>query len=186
MCKSARIPDFPPLSYKSLRCSDWQSGNDNLHHWQQLPVTSRKMAVLVSAGTELIIRRSWPKPAKRDTPYHVRRHGPYITGAAGRGGKSLLGSRPGIGWQAKLPCASRTSYILFTNIIVVISLFLCCSLKLSLSQRTSLAFFFWFSSPSHWGGRRSEWASGRVARLGLNHDNGVPKTGTAAASVQCS
>ena len=46
-----------------------------------------------------------------------------------------------------------TLYILFITIIVVIFFSLCCSVKLSLTQPTSFAFFFWFSCTYHHRGR---------------------------------
>lgn len=78
----------------------------------------------------------------------------------------MLSTSLGVGrdWCLGTGWASRSGYCAialciahfvysFTNIIVIIFLFLCSSIKLSLSQPTSFTSFFPFSSPSHQGGR---------------------------------
>ena len=118
--------------------------------------------VLGSAGIGLIVKRSqlgWPKPAKRDARYHVTSCSGFKWGPGWRNGILLVRSKLSIRqWEHCM------LYILFISIIVVIFFCLCCSVKLFLSQHTSFAFSFCFSSPFHqgWG---EEWESDYVVFL---------------------
>ena len=90
-------------------------------------------------------------------------HALDISRGAGQG--RIIAPREWAGHQLvrKLHCVFLVLYILFISTIVVIVLFLCYSVKLSLSQPTNFTFFFWFFSPP--GGEEQE-----SNCMGLNHE----------------
>ena len=122
------------------------------------------MSVLGSAGIELIFtRKSWEgtHPGQMTQTRQTNgifntmwRHAQYVAWRAGWRGIVIARERAGHWVMRKVHCVFLALYILFVSIIVVIVFFLCCYVKLSLSQPTSFAFFFQLSSPSHRGGGR--------------------------------
>ena len=95
-------------------------------------------------------------------------HGWYLSGGASQS-TVITAWEQARHWAVKnLHHVFLDLHILFISIIVI-SLFLCCSAKLSLSQPMSFAFFFQFSSSPHGGGwgpseRWSEWPQHKPSR----------------------
>jgi len=118
----------------------------------------RELSELGSAGRGLIVTSSWlgwPKqPIKGDVLCLLLSGSIFKWGAGSGKGILLLRNQLTIGWW------EHCIYIFFLLIfMVVIFSTLCGSAKLFSSQPTSFVFSFWFCSPSHQGGGRSERAT---------------------------
>ena len=114
------------------------------------------LIVLGSAGIQLIFTRSWlgwPKQTNKwDLLYHGMSCSVLKWGAGLRRGFCYSGARWALGGENTASC------ICFLSVVLIVVFFsLCHSVKLFSSQPMSFCIFsFWFSSPSHWGGGRSE------------------------------